>query len=117
MIQSAASQDVAKVITLAEELPVPSDGITSRTIFKTPFARVILFRFSKGEELSEHTSASRVLVQILSGTCEFTVGTERKTLVAGDIVYMPPNESHSVKAVESFSMLITLLTLPTESEL
>lgn len=116
MIESAANEDVTKIITLADEMPVPSDGITSRTIFKAPFARVILFRFSEGEELSEHTSASRVIVQILSGKCEFTVGPERRTLVPGDIVYMPPNRSHSVKAIDAFSMLITLFTLPTESQ-
>jgi quercetin dioxygenase-like cupin family protein len=116
MIQSAVFEDVAKIITLAEEVPVPTDGITSRTIFKTSFARVILFRFSEGEEMSEHTSVSRVIVQILTGKCEFTVGTDRKTLIAGDIVYMPPKQSHAVKAVESFSMLVTLVTLPTESE-
>jgi quercetin dioxygenase-like cupin family protein len=111
MTESAVPEEVAKIIALAEEMPAPPEGITSRTVFKNPFARVILFRFSQGEELSEHTSASRVIVQILSGKCEFAVGAEKRTLVPGDIVYMPPNRPHSVKAIEAFSMLITLITL------
>ena len=117
MIESAGFEDAAKIISLAEEMPVPPEGITSRTILKAPFARVVLFRFSQGEELTEHTSAARVIVQILTGKCEFKAGPERRILVPGDLVYMPPNQPHSVKALAAFSMLITLITIAAEDEI
>lgn len=116
MVEPSIFQDVPKIITLADEMPLVPDGIVSRTLFKSPFARVVLFSFAEGEELSEHTSSLRVIVQILSGTCDFTVGSERRLLVAGDVVYMPPHLLHSVKATKAFSMLLTLITNPSEKE-
>ncbi len=76
----------------------------------------MLFSFAEGEELTEHTSPFRVIVQILNGTCDFTVGSERRLLVAGDVVYMPLRLLHSVKAAKAFSLLVTLITNPTEKE-
>lgn len=83
--------NVARIITLADKMPLAPDAIVSQTLFKAPFARVVLFSFAQGEELSEHTSPLHVVVQIVCGKCEFTVGSERRILVAGDVVYMPPN--------------------------
>jgi quercetin dioxygenase-like cupin family protein len=105
-------EDVARIIPVADAA-LPSEGITSRTIFKSPFVRIVFFGFSEGEELSEHSAPARVIIQILNGRCEFSVGSEQRNLAAGDIVYMPPNEPHSVKASEAFSMLLTMLTDPT----
>jgi glyoxylate utilization-related uncharacterized protein len=51
----------------------------------------------------------QALIQILSGRCEFTLAGEPHLLKSGDVLYMPPNLPHSVKATEKFSMLLTLL--------
>jgi quercetin dioxygenase-like cupin family protein len=105
-------EDVARVITLASEAPLSAGDIASRTIFKSPFARIVLFRFSEGTELTEHTTPARVIVQILSGRCEFTAGSDQRVLAGGDAVYLPPNQPHSVRAVEAFFMVITMLNDP-----
>jgi len=109
---SPVFEDVARVITLATEAPLSAGDIASRTIFKSAFARIVLFQFSKGTELTEHTTPARVIVQILSGRCEFTTGSDQRVLAGGDVVYLPPNHPHSVTAVEPFSMLITMLNEP-----
>ena len=98
-----------KVISLAQETQFAPNGIVSRTLLRTPTARVVLFGFSEGQELTEHTSTQHALVEILSGECEFTLAGKPYNLKAGDFLNMPPNLAHAVKATKPFSMLLTLL--------
>ena len=99
----------AKVLSLPAETQFADNGIVSRTLLRTPTARVVLFGFAEGQELTEHTSTAQALVQVLSGSCEFNVGGTAHQLKAGDLLHMPPNLRHAVKATEKFSMLLTLL--------
>ena len=96
------------IISLAEETRFAPNGIVSRTLFRTPNARAVLFGFAEGQELTEHTSTSHALIQILSGRCEFSLAGKPHSLKPGDFLHMPPNLPHAVKATEQFSMLLTL---------
>jgi quercetin dioxygenase-like cupin family protein len=98
-----------RVISLAKETQFAPNGIVSRTLLRTPSARVVLFGFSEGQELTEHTSTQHALIQILSGECEFSLGGKPHSLKAGDFLNMPPNVPHAVRATKQFSMLLTLL--------
>lgn len=98
----------AKVLSLAQETQFAPHGIVSRTLLQTPTTRVVLFGFAEGQELSEHTSTSHALIQILSGECDFSLNGKPNLLKAGDFLYMPPNMPHAVKATRQFSMLLTL---------
>ena len=105
----------AKVIALAEETRFAANGIVSRTILQAPNARVILFGFAEGQELSEHTSTQHAIIQMLSGECEFSLAGQPRHLKTGDLLYMPPNMPHAVKATQQFSMLLTLFK-PAEAQ-
>jgi quercetin dioxygenase-like cupin family protein len=96
---------------LAPMQPVPH-GIVSRAVLTTRILRMTLFHFAAGQELSEHTSKARALVQILSGTCEFSVGATCHTLKPGDLLHLPPGAPHAVRAPEAFSMLLTQVDEP-----
>ena len=100
--------DISKVVSLPDETQFAPNGIVSRTLLSTPQIRVVLFGFSLGQELTEHTSTRRAVIQILSGRCEFTVNRNAYQLKAGDLLHMPPNAPHAVRALEPFSMLLTL---------
>ena len=100
---------IEKVISLAQETQFAPNGIVSRAVLRTPTARVVLFGFSEGQELTEHTSTQHALVEILSGECEFSLAGKPHNLKAGDFLNMPPNLAHAVKATKPFSMLLTLL--------
>ena len=97
-----------KIISLAKETQFAPNGIVSRTLLRAPNGRVVLFGFAEGQELTEHTSTQQALIEILSGECEFSLGGKPHALKAGDLVYMPPNLPHAVKATKQFSMLLTL---------
>lgn len=96
-----------KVLSLAEETRFAPNGIVSRTLLRTPNSRAVLFGFSAGQELTEHTSTQHAVIQILSGECEFSLAGKPHALKAGDLLYMPPNLPHAVRATQQFSMLLT----------
>lgn len=100
-----------KVISLAVETQFAPNGIVSRTLLRTATTRTVLFGFSEGQELTEHTSTQHALIQILSGECEFSLAGKPQLLKKDDVLYMPPNLPHSVRATKQFSMLLTL-TMP-----
>lgn len=97
-----------KILSLAEETKFAPNGIVSRTLLRTTNSRVVLFGFAQGQELTEHTSTQHAVVQILSGECEFSLGGKPHQVKAGDLIYMPPNLPHALKATTQFSMLLTL---------
>jgi quercetin dioxygenase-like cupin family protein/uncharacterized protein (DUF2249 family) len=102
--------DVAqeKILSLADETKFAANGIVSRTLLRTANSRVVLFGFAEGQELSEHTSTQHAVIHVLSGECELSLGGKPYAAKAGDLIYMPPNLPHAVKATKQFSMLLTL---------
>lgn len=102
--------DVAqeKILSLGAETKFAANGIVSRTLLRTASSRVVLFGFAAGQELSEHTSTQHAVIQILSGECELSLGGQPRQVKVGDLIYMPPNLPHAVRAVTQFSMLLTL---------
>jgi quercetin dioxygenase-like cupin family protein len=98
-----------RVVSLATETQYASNGIVSRTLLRAPNARVVLFGFAEGQELTEHTSTQTAMVQVLSGECDFSLSGQVNKLKAGDFLYMPAGAPHAVKATTQFSMLLTLV--------
>lgn len=102
--------DVAreKILALPEETQFAANGIVSRTLLRTDSARVVLFGFAEGQELTEHTSTQSAIAQILSGECEFSLAGKTHPVKTGDLIYLPPNLPHALRATTQFSMLLTL---------
>ena len=107
--QSLLSNAEAGAIRLAEAGATSASGIVSRTVLQSPEARVVLFSFDSGQELTAHTNRHRALIQMLEGSCEFFFNDRWQKLEAGDFLHMPPGHPHAVRAAFGpFSMLLTL---------
>lgn len=65
--------------------------------------------FDRDTALGTHSAPADAMVQILEGSCLFTLGDTVHTLHAGDAIVMTPGQMHSLSAPESFKMLLTLL--------
>ncbi len=104
LIESGAAQ----IVSLADETRFAANGIVSRTLLRTAYARTVLFGFAQGQELTEHTSTQHALIQILTGECQFSLAGQPHVLKVGDFLYLPPNLPHAVRATTQFSMLLTL---------
>ncbi len=99
----------SRLLRWEDETRYAENGIVSRTVALAGDARLVLFGFDAGAQLTEHTTTRRAVVQILSGTCEFSLEGVPHLVRAGDVIHLPPGLPHAVRAVERFSMLLTLL--------
>ena len=95
---------------LNESIPeIPADSIVSRTIFQDENAKVILFGFAAGQELSEHTASKPAILHFLEGEVDLTLGEDTHHVQAGAWIHMHPNLPHSVVAKTQVTMLLMLL--------
>lgn len=101
--------DRAGTVPLASATQFSDSGIVSRTVLAAGRTRVVLFGFAAGQELTEHASPARALVQMLSGRAEWALAGEKRVLGPGELLHMPPGLPHAVRALEPFSMLLTLV--------
>jgi len=83
--------------------------VVSRTVIKKKTGTVTLFAFDKGEGLSEHTAPFDALVYILDGKAEITISGESVTVENGEMIVMPANKTHALKALERFKMLLVMI--------
>jgi quercetin dioxygenase-like cupin family protein len=101
--------DEALALKLADASQISDAGIVSRTVLHAPEVRCVLFTFADGQELTSHTSRRRAIVQIVQGACDFLFAGKWRRLEAGDLLHLPPNHPHAVRAgAGPFSMLLTL---------
>ncbi len=95
-------------------LKIPADrvahGIISQALLTAPGLRATLFKFAPGQELSEHTSSARVLVQVMSGRCEFMVDKKPHVIGPGELLHLPPKAPHAVRALDEMELLVIQAT-------
>jgi len=111
MKSSAALFDLATASTLAlaDVTEFSAHGIVSRALLTSSGLRITLFGFAAGQELSEHASPSRAVIQILTGSSVWTIEGNTREIRAGEILHLPPGTPHAVQAIVPFSMLLTLI--------
>jgi len=97
---------------LAESIETPTDGTLSRTLYQDERVKVVLFSFSAGQELSEHTASTPAIMHFLTGESEVTLGPDRVTAAAGTWIHMAAQLPHSIRARTPVAMMLTLLKSP-----
>jgi quercetin dioxygenase-like cupin family protein len=86
-----------------------NDAIVSRTILDKKTGTVTFFAFDKGQGLSEHTAPFDAIVNILDGEAEIIISGESHYVKEGDLLIMPANEPHALKAVKKFKMMLIMI--------
>ena len=97
------------VADLASEIEPPADGTLSRTVYQDERLKVVLFGFSAGQELSEHTASSPAIMHFLLGEATVILGDDKVLAKVGTWIHMPPNLKHSIRAETPVNMLLLLL--------
>jgi quercetin dioxygenase-like cupin family protein len=100
---------MGKALRLADLVAYQEDAVVSRTVIDKKVGTVTLFAFAKGQGLSEHTAPYDALVFIADGTAEITIAGNPLTAQAGDMVIMPANRPHALRATERFKMLLVMI--------
>ncbi|HWQ03684.1 MAG TPA: cupin domain-containing protein [Candidatus Nitrosotenuis sp.] len=84
-------------------------AVVSRTLVQREKGTVTLFAFDAGQGLSEHTAPFDALVHVLEGEVEITISGKPLRAKSGELVLMPANEPHGLKALTPFKMLLTMI--------
>jgi len=84
-------------------------SVVSKTIIKKPAGTVTLFAFDKGEGLSEHTTPFDALVYLVDGEAEITISGKVNIVKKGEMILMPANQPHALKAKCRFKMLLAMI--------
>jgi quercetin dioxygenase-like cupin family protein len=98
-----------QVKRMAELIDYQEGSVVSRQIMKGDGGNVTLFAFEEGEGLTEHTSPFDALVLVLDGEAEVTVSGKPSRLHEGDMILMPANAPHALKAPSRFKMLLIMI--------
>ncbi len=99
----------ARVLHTTELVGYQEGAVVSRTLINQKTGTVTLFAFDVGQELSEHTAPYDALVQVVDGETEIVIAGQPHRLKAGDLIIMPANDPHAVKALTKFKMLLTMI--------
>ncbi|MDM7922389.1 MAG: cupin domain-containing protein [Pyrinomonadaceae bacterium] len=101
--------DSGEAVPAADLIELQSGGVVSRTIVKKKAGTVTVFAFDADEGLSEHTTPFEALLMSLVGDADITISGIPHRVGKGDMIRLPANEPHAVKAVSPFTMLLIMI--------
>lgn len=96
-------------IILKEYIEYSQGSVVSKTLKQNSSGTITLFAFDRGQGLSEHMAPFDAAVQVIDGEGVFVIGGEEHILSAGELLIMPANVPHAVRAIKRFKMLLTML--------
>lgn len=103
------SHALDRPVELAALVDYQEGSIVSRTLVKEPTGSVTLFAFDAGEELSEHQAPFAALLAVVDGVAAVRVGATEHAVTAGQILHLPAQVPHAVRADERFKMLLVMI--------
>lgn len=107
MVNKQASK--AKVLKLEEAVKYQHASVVSSEIINRQTETVTVFAFDKGQGLSEHVAPFDALVYILDGEARISICGRPHLLKKGEMIIMPANQPHALKAIKRFKMLLVMI--------
>jgi len=100
---------LGKVAKTADLIDYQPGAVVSRTLIDRRSGTVTLFSFDKGQGLSEHKAPYDALVQVLDGKAQIFISGKPNLVKVGQMIVLPANRPHALKAVVRFKMLLTMI--------
>jgi quercetin dioxygenase-like cupin family protein len=94
---------------LADLADYQEGSIVSRAIIDKKTGTVTFFAFAEGQGLSEHTAPFDALVYLLEGEAEIVISGKPIHLKGDEMVIMPANQPHALRAIRNFKMILTMI--------
>jgi quercetin dioxygenase-like cupin family protein len=98
-----------QALTINELASYQPGSVVSRTLIDKKIGTLTLFAFDQGQGLSEHTAPYDAFVQVLDGSAAITIGGKEQQVEAGQMIIMPANVPHSLRAEQPFKMLLVMI--------
>ncbi len=99
----------AQATNLVNLIDYQEGSVVSRTLIDKKVGTLTLFAFDEGQGLSEHTVPFDAFVYILNGEAEIVISGKTHNVGTGEMIIMPANEPHSLKALEKFKMMLVMI--------
>lgn len=100
---------LSRSVKLTELIDYQGGAVVSRTIIDRNSGTVTLFAFDQDQGLSEHTAPFDALVNILDGEADIRISGNSIKAKSGEMVIMPANEPHALKATVRFKMMLVMI--------
>jgi quercetin dioxygenase-like cupin family protein len=98
-----------EAVQLTSLVDYQNGSIVSRTLIDEETGTVTLFAFDKGQGLSEHTAPYDAMVYLLDGEVEITISGKPLHMRRGEMIIMPADIPHALRAVKRFKMILTMI--------
>ena len=100
---------LAESLNMKELADYQQGAVVSKEVLKKETGTVTVFAFDQGQGLSEHTAPFDALVAILDGRAEIIISGKSHTVSEGEMIIMPADEPHALKANERFKMMLVMI--------
>ncbi|MHA1285099.1 MAG: cupin domain-containing protein [Promethearchaeota archaeon] len=98
-----------EILNLKEYIDYQEGSVVSRMLINKPEGSITIFAFDKGEGLSEHTTPFDAFVYLIEGKAEIIISGKSNVLEEGQMIIMPANEPHALKALERYKMMLVMI--------
>ncbi len=95
--------------SIKDAIHYQEDSVVSRELIRKTTGTITLFAFDKNQGLSEHTAPYDAFVMITDGQAEIIASGVKHEMKAGEMLLMPANSPHALKAIEPFKMVLTMI--------
>jgi len=100
---------MAQALDLTDLAAYQEGSVVSRTLIDKKVGTITVFAFAEGEGLSEHTAPFDAFVQVIDGAAEITIAGVVHAVNAGQMIIMPANRPHALRALQRFKMLLVMI--------
>ncbi|TAM81707.1 MAG: cupin domain-containing protein [Acidobacteria bacterium] len=100
---------MASPAKLVELVDYQEGSVVSRTLIDKKSGTVTLFAFDETQGLSEHTAPYDATVCLLEGSAEILISGRPHNVQEGEVIILPANEPHALKALKRFKMLLIMI--------
>ena len=84
-------------------------AVVSRALLNEERGTLTAFAFDQGQGLSEHTAPYEAVVLAVEGEADIKISGRDFHLKQGEMIMMPANKPHALKAVTKFKMILIMV--------
>jgi quercetin dioxygenase-like cupin family protein len=100
---------LGKAMDIKGLISYQDQAVVSRTLIDRKEGTLTVFSFDAGEGLSEHAAPYDATVLVLEGEVEIRIDGKPQTLKEGEMVIMPAQHPHALRALTRFKMLLIMV--------
>lgn len=97
------------VMNAGRILDYQSDAVVSKEVLRRDKGTITVFAIWKDQEISEHTTPYEAMVYVIEGEMEITISGKSQVLSDDELIIMPPDEPHALKALQNSKFLLVMI--------